>query len=73
MAVQAITRRGFFAALAAVPVAVKAVMAAPAPPQLMFHPDAFSLAMQPAHVQRLDVMYGWAAVRPELACRIMND
>ncbi len=67
-----IHRRGFLASLAALVCApfVPAVKA-PTTQSLMFHPDAFALAMQP--ITRLDVLYGFGVLNPSFSCRVICD
>ncbi len=68
-----IGRRGFLASLAALVAApFLPTPAAPTGPALAFHPDAFSLVSQP-FVNSFDVIYGFATLRPELACRFYDD
>ncbi|MHB1260341.1 MAG: twin-arginine translocation signal domain-containing protein [Thermoplasmatota archaeon] len=71
--------------VAAVAVALPAV-AAPAPHALQFHPGVFEAisGLEGVSVRfirsyraetdrnpcRLDILYGWATVRPELVCRV---
>ena len=52
--------------------AVLAASAAPFLPKraLVFHRDAFVFAMAP--LTRLDCLYGFAALRPEVACHIAD-
>ena len=68
-------RRSFLQTLAAVVVAPLVATAAPkAVPsvaqRLVFHRDAFASVMEP--LWRVDVIYGWADLRPQLACRVLS-
>lgn len=66
------TRRGFLGRLLALPLAAAAVVRqASTVPTLMFHPDAFRVAMDP--IARIDVLYGYRVLRPSLACRVLGD
>jgi len=60
------TRRHFFA-VALAPVVAAVVRPVP----LAFHPDAFRLVMDTVPT-RVEVLYGWAVLRPELAARIIE-
>lgn len=67
-------RRQFLKTLAAVPLAPLVMQQAPG---LRFHPDAFSMVMQPpapyAFPARYDVLYGFGTVRPDFAVRLLED
>lgn len=65
-------RRGFLGTLvkaSAAVVAAPLLTMLPKPkPKLAFHPDAFELVMPMPN--RMDVLYGYGVVRPELTCRV---
>ena len=75
-------RRGFLGSLAALAVAPFVPTPATVPAaSLAFHPsvlgiaawesDAFALTMEP--LKRYDCLYGFATIRPQFACRIVDD
>ncbi len=71
-------RRGFIKALIGTAAAILAppIPFAPTAPDapLAFHPDYFSMVIDDFRgVTRMDCLYGFAVLRPELMCRIAAD
>lgn len=47
---------------------------APAPPKVAFDPKAFMAAFHgDIPPTRFDVIYGWGAIRPDLAARVIGE
>lgn len=67
-------RRKFLSSLAQTAAVVAAAPFVPALPALpvqglKYHPDAFAMVMAPI---RVDVLYGYSVIRPDLACRVLS-
>lgn len=48
----------------------------PTPQRFAYHPSAYALLCDPidlTKVSRMDVLFGWSALKPEQACRVGGE
>lgn len=69
------TRRGFFAALAGALAIVKAIPESivETTTPLQFHKEAFSYMSAGSKFDRMDLLYGFASVRPDYICSLLVE